>query len=52
MDQNISRAECAMRKSSGGFVHAVDVVIEGKELRAQVVDEHGVTRDSFTVALP
>ena len=52
MDQNVSRAECAMRKSSGGFFHAVDVVIEGKELRGQVVDEAGTTRDSFVVALP
>jgi acid phosphatase type 7 len=52
MDQNVSRSECAMRKVSGGFFHAVDVVIEGKELRGTVVDEAGTTRDSFTVPLP
>jgi acid phosphatase type 7 len=52
MDQNVSRPECAMRKVSGGFVHAVDVVIEGKELRAKVVDEDGKTRDSFVVPFP
>jgi acid phosphatase type 7 len=52
MDQNVSRPECAMRKVSGGFFHAVDVVIEGKELRGKVVDEAGATRDSFVVALP
>ena len=52
LDQNVSRAECAMRKVSGGFFHAVDVVIEGKELRGLVVDEAGATRDSFVVALP
>lgn len=52
IDQNVSRPECAMRKASGGFFHAVDVVIEGKELRGQVVDEAGLTRDTFVVALP
>jgi len=52
MDENVSRPECAMRKVSGGFFHAVDVVIEGKELRGQVMDEAGVTRDTFVVALP
>ena len=52
MDENVSRPECGMRKLSGGFVHAVDVVIEGKGLRAKVVDDEGTTRDLFTVALP
>ena len=52
MDANISRAECGMRKVSGGFFHAMDVVIEGKTLRAKVIDEDGAVRDSFTVALP
>lgn len=52
MDENVSRAECAMRKASGGFFHAMDVVVEGQELRASVIDEAGKTRDSFTLALP
>ena len=52
MDENVSRAECAMRKVSGGFFHAMDVVVEGQELRAKVVDEAGRTRDEFTVTLP
>ncbi len=52
MDENVSRPECALRKVSGGFFHAVDMVIDGKELRGQVMDEAGTTRDSFTVALP
>lgn len=52
MDENVSRPECALRKVSGGFFHAVDVVIDGKELRGQVMDQAGTTRDSFTVALP
>ena len=52
MDANISRAECGMRKVSGGFFHAMDVVIEGKTLSAKVIDEEGAMRDSFTVALP
>ena len=52
IDANISRAECGMRKVSGGFFHAMDVVIEGKTLSAKVIDEEGAIRDSFTVAFP
>ena len=52
MDANISRAECGMRKVSGGFFHAMDVVIEGSTLSATVIDDNGATRDAFTVALP
>lgn len=52
MDANISRAECGMRRVSGGFFHAMDVVIEGKTLSAKVIDEDGALRDSFIVALP
>jgi hypothetical protein len=52
MNANVSRAECGMRKVSGGFFHAMDVVIEGKTLSAKVIDEDGAMRDSFTVALP
>ena len=52
MDANISRAECARRLVSGGFFHAMDVVIEGTTLTAKVIDETGATRDAFTVALP
>ena len=52
IDQNISRAECAMRKSSGAYFHAVDFVIDGNELTGKAIDADGVTRDSFTVTLP
>ncbi|MBX3185424.1 MAG: hypothetical protein KF819_00350 [Labilithrix sp.] len=52
IDENLSRAECAMRRASGGFFHALDVVVEGKELRAKAVDDSGAARDSFTIALP
>jgi acid phosphatase type 7 len=52
MDENLSRAECAMRTVSGGFFHAMDVTIEGQELRATVIDEAGGTRDTFTITLP
>jgi hypothetical protein len=51
MDENVSRAECAMRKVSGGFFHAMDVIVEGQELRATVIDEAGTSRDAFTIAL-
>ena len=52
INANMSRAECAMRKASGGFFHAMDVVIEGSTLSATVIDDSGATRDAFTVALP
>ena len=52
MDENISRAECPMRKVSGAFFHAMDVVVDGTGIHATVIDETGATRDSFTLALP
>ena len=52
MDENVSRAECAMRKVSGGFFHAMDVVIDAAGLHGTVIDEAGMTRDTFTVTLP
>ncbi|MDB4936173.1 MAG: Ser/Thr protein phosphatase family protein [Labilithrix sp.] len=52
MNANVSRAECPMRKVSGGFFHAMDVVIDGKSLSATVIDEGGTTRDTFAIALP
>lgn len=52
MNENVSRAECASRKVSGGFFHAIDVTIEAKTLRAEVLDEAGQSRDSFVLQLP
>lgn len=52
VDENMSRAECASRKSAGAYFHAVDVTVEGKQLRALAVDDAGQTRDSFTLGLP
>jgi hypothetical protein len=52
MNANISRAECGMRKVSGGFFHAMDVVIDGTGIHGTVIDETGATRDTFTVAMP
>lgn len=52
MDANISRAECAMRKVSGGFFHAVDVVIDATGLHGTVIDDAGTTRDTFTITMP
>jgi hypothetical protein len=52
MNANISRAECGMRKVSGGFFHAMDVVIDGPTIHATVIDDSGVKRDDFTVAMP
>jgi len=52
IDENLSRAECAQRKASGGFFHAVDFVAEGKEIRGTVIDDKAAVRDTFTLALP
>ncbi len=52
MNANISRAECGMRKVSGGFFHAMDVVIDATGIHATVIDDAGTTRDTFTVAMP
>lgn len=53
-DANLSRAECALRKSSGAFFHAVDFTApsDAKEIRGKVIDEAGAVRDTFTVTLP
>jgi len=52
MNANISRAECGMRKVSGAFFHAMDVVIDGTGIHGTVIDDSGATRDTFTVAMP
>lgn len=52
MDENVSRAECAMRKASGGFVHALDVAISGTAIHARAIDATGAERDSFDIRVP
>ncbi len=52
VDENVSRAECASRKASGAFFHAMDFTVEGGEIRARAVDDLGAIRDSFTVTVP
>jgi hypothetical protein len=51
-DANISRAECASRKSAGAFFHAIDMVADGNELRGTVIDDSAAVRDTFTIPLP
>ncbi len=51
-DENVSRAECASRKSAGAFFHAVDIVIEGKTIEGKTIDDSGALRDSFSITLP
>lgn len=51
IDQNASRAECAMRKVGGAFFHAVDFVVDGNQLTGTAIDDQGATRDSFHVTL-
>lgn len=52
VDENASRAECASRKSAGAFFHAVDLTVEGGEIRGRTIDDQGAERDRFTIALP
>jgi acid phosphatase type 7 len=52
VDENIDRPQCAMRVESGAFFHAALFEVSGGMLAGDVVDEDGVSRDSFTKALP
>ncbi|MBS2015882.1 MAG: metallophosphoesterase [Deltaproteobacteria bacterium] len=52
VDENLSRASCASRKSKGSFFHAMDITIEGKKLHADTIDDKGVIRDAFDVVIP
>jgi hypothetical protein len=51
VEENLSRAECASRKSAGAFFHGVLVTVEGNEIRGRTVDDSGAERDTFTIAL-
>lgn len=52
VDANLSRATCAQRKSKGAFFHAIDVVVDGKAIHADVIDDVGAVRDSFDIVIP
>lgn len=52
VDENLSRASCASRKSKGSFFHAMDVVIDGNKVHADTIDDKGAVRDAFDVTIP
>lgn len=52
VDAHIDRAECASRVASGAFRHAVVFDVKTAELSAQVIDDEGATRDTFTMTVP
>jgi hypothetical protein len=51
-NMNTSRAYCSTRVASGGFFHAVIVDVTPGMFAAQVIDDQGATRDSFTHMVP
>jgi hypothetical protein len=52
VDENIDRPECAMRLASGAFRHAVILDVAAGALTGTVIDDEGMTRDSFTKMVP
>lgn len=52
VEENLSRAECASRKSAGAFFHGVLVTVEGSEIRGRTIDDQGAERDRFTIPVP
>ena len=51
VDKNLDRPVCAQRVSSGAFRHAVLMEVNATELVGTVIDEKGVTRDTFSIAI-
>ncbi len=52
VDENAMRPECASRKSSGKFFHAVRVEVKAAEIAGTTIDDRGATRDAFTFPVP
>lgn len=51
IDANIDRPTCAQRVVSGAFRHAVVMNVKTTQMEGTVIDEKGMTRDTFTIAL-
>ncbi len=51
IDENIDRPTCAQRVVSGAFRHAVLFEVNATELAGTVIDDAGVTRDTFSVSI-
>ncbi len=52
VDENVSRAYCNTRIASGPFFHAVLFDVAAGMLSGTVIDDMGMTRDSFAHAVP
>ncbi|HEY1955955.1 MAG TPA: metallophosphoesterase [Polyangiaceae bacterium] len=52
VNANVSRSYCDERVVSGGFFHATVLDIGATSVKGTVVDDHGVVRDSFELAIP
>jgi hypothetical protein len=51
INANLDRPTCAQRIASGAFRHAVVVEVNATGLAGTVIDDAGVTRDTFSVPL-
>jgi hypothetical protein len=51
-DENTARPYCDKRVASGGFRHAVIFDVSPGKIAGTAIDDQGVTRDSFTIAVP
>jgi len=52
VDENNTRAECALRKASGAFWDATVVTVKPGEISGVTYDDKGATRDTFTRVVP
>jgi hypothetical protein len=51
VDASLDRAECASRKVSGKYPHGTILDVKAATLEGTVIDEKGVTRDTFSLPL-
>ncbi len=52
IDENIERAYCEDRVSSGAFYHATIFHVESDTVSAEVIDRDGAVRDTFSRSIP
>lgn len=51
VDENIDRPTCAQRVASGKYRHGVIIEVKETEFVGTVIDDEGMTRDTFTVPM-
>jgi hypothetical protein len=52
VDENKTRHQCASRKASGGFFHAMVFDLAAGKLAGKAIDPGGAVKDSFEIAVP